>query len=353
MGEQNKSQFHCNNKGRHYSDPGYKPVCESQCADFAEFCPAEQPQESKQLTAEEMQHRNTHRDIMIDLHRREMNHDGGVLSFRKGFDEGYLLAARDKNQALADHVKATASLREELEQWKTAYRDVNETSEARLKNNYRLREELDQQKEATRIWKEQAYEYSESMRCVSAELEAVKKERDTFSQNVEMFRQEVKKRTDFADWVTRQRDMWKETAEKVEEEAKEMANQRDEAVDLLENWKTQNPSVRPKYRKPNQYQAVLLRRDNFLSRISSGETKPVAHWMKVNDLEPPSDGKFWLWDGVKVRRGLYGPSGAGDRQFWEYNGNEPELSFPQYYMECKSWEKEPAPPESLTDKSKV
>jgi hypothetical protein len=51
MSEQLK--FHCNNKGRHFSDPGYKPVCETQCAECAEFCPAGQPQEYKWPTAEE------------------------------------------------------------------------------------------------------------------------------------------------------------------------------------------------------------------------------------------------------------------------------------------------------------
>lgn len=34
-----KQDFHCNNKGRHYSDPGYKPVCENQCASCAEEYP--------------------------------------------------------------------------------------------------------------------------------------------------------------------------------------------------------------------------------------------------------------------------------------------------------------------------
>jgi hypothetical protein len=31
--------FHCNNKGRHYSDPGYKPVCSKQCAECSEYYP--------------------------------------------------------------------------------------------------------------------------------------------------------------------------------------------------------------------------------------------------------------------------------------------------------------------------
>jgi len=34
-----KAGFHCNNKGRHYSDPGYKRVCEKQCATCAEQYP--------------------------------------------------------------------------------------------------------------------------------------------------------------------------------------------------------------------------------------------------------------------------------------------------------------------------
>jgi hypothetical protein len=32
--------FHCNNKGRHYSDPGYKPFCDKQCAECAQDYPA-------------------------------------------------------------------------------------------------------------------------------------------------------------------------------------------------------------------------------------------------------------------------------------------------------------------------
>lgn len=36
---ESKQTFHCNNKGCHYSDPGYKPVCEKQCKECAEWYP--------------------------------------------------------------------------------------------------------------------------------------------------------------------------------------------------------------------------------------------------------------------------------------------------------------------------
>lgn len=155
--------------------------------------------EQNKLTAEEMQHRDTHRDIMIDLHRQEMKHDGGVLSFRKGFDEGYLLAVRDKNQALADHVKATAAIREELERWKDKYEVSVEAGKV-------TNTELEAVKTELQYKSENLTEALRQIEHYENRLEVVKQEWDTFGQNVEMFRQEVKKRTDFADWVTRQRD---------------------------------------------------------------------------------------------------------------------------------------------------
>lgn len=51
MSDQNK--FHCNNKGRHFSDPGYKDVCEKQCDACAELYPQDSGYD-KQLTPEEI-----------------------------------------------------------------------------------------------------------------------------------------------------------------------------------------------------------------------------------------------------------------------------------------------------------
>lgn len=47
--------------------------------------------------------------------------------------------------------------------------------------------------------------------------------------------------------------------------ATEMQRQRDQSFDLLEKWKVQHPYIKPRYRKPNDYQKVQIERDLLLS----------------------------------------------------------------------------------------
>lgn len=80
----------------------------------------------------------------------------------------------------------------------------------------------------------------------------------------------------------------------------------------------------------------------FLSRLSSGETKPVSPWISVEDRLP----EFHKWYLVSTPYCSY-PSMAG-----QFNGEkwistdtkESEIYDVKFYME------HPAPPESLTDK---
>lgn len=186
------------------------------------------PQEGKPLTAEEEQHCGTHRDIMVDLHRREMEHDGAVLSFKKGFNEGYALAAKDKRQDLADHEKATAALREELERWKDKY----EVS-------------------------------VEAGKVTNTELEAVKKELQGMKDDYHDI-DEDGNHIGYGYWKDEYFRM-QESARKYLKQRDEVTRQRDEAVDLLTRASPHSPET-------SQWQKDY---SAFLSRLSSGETKPA------------------------------------------------------------------------------
>lgn len=93
-------------------DSGYRQATKDAGSLIQTYATGEQ---NEKLTAEEFKHMATHRTIAAALHWREIEHDGALLSFKKGFHEGYSLAARDKNQTVADHQKGTAELRKELE----------------------------------------------------------------------------------------------------------------------------------------------------------------------------------------------------------------------------------------------
>lgn len=60
-------------------------------------------------------------------------------------------------------------------------------------------------------------------------------------------------------------DRQERTSNKLAEICKKIIIERDQAFALLEKWKVQHPYIKPRYRKPNDYQKVQIERDALLS----------------------------------------------------------------------------------------
>lgn len=60
-------------------------------------------------------------------------------------------------------------------------------------------------------------------------------------------------------------DRQERTSNKLSEICKKIIIERDQAFALLEKWKVQHPYIKPRYRKPNDYQKVQIERDALLS----------------------------------------------------------------------------------------
>lgn len=180
-----------------------------------------------------------------------------------------------------------------------------------------LREELEVEREKHGLtllsWRQDNDSRCAKINDLEKELEAVKKERDIFGQNVEMFRQEVKKRTDFADWVTRQRD---------------------EAVKLLGDSYFDFNNMPSKWNE---------KREELLSRISSGDTKPVSPFISVEERLPEPY--------VEVYAGSFDDDGDFGQTICWHTGDAWEGIEITVDTMITHWaEKLPAPTESLTDK---
>jgi len=87
-------KFHCNNKGRHFSDPGYKDICEKQCADCADQYPQHPQGKQEAQSAYDQRVRAIAEDMAL------ADHSGGIWppeaddKYKAWMTDCYLKAAR-------------------------------------------------------------------------------------------------------------------------------------------------------------------------------------------------------------------------------------------------------------------
>lgn len=129
--EQNTPNFYCNNKGRHITDPGYKPVCKTQCAECAEIYPAQQDMakpHNKQLNVALAEKKEPAIDE-IDAERLFEEHNNIIQS--GPYDDE--VPALEKGQFIKAYKQGIAVLREELERLKQNADILNWSYEGALK----------------------------------------------------------------------------------------------------------------------------------------------------------------------------------------------------------------------------
>lgn len=219
-------------------------------------------EQNEKLTAEEMTHMGTHRDIIVDLHRAEIEHHGAIRSFKNGFEEGYELAAMDKNQTVADHQKATAELRAILENKLIGEKEGNalHASDAyyeianmlEVKAGGSVIEAVDELREELERWKQK---YDDIYTGHKDAIAKVEKERD--------------EKEDLLDGQYHYNVGQDIEIGQLQTQLAEAQRQRDEAAALIKRYLSRKAD-------DNILVAHDLDMDceEWISRLSSGETKP-------------------------------------------------------------------------------
>lgn len=238
---------------------------------------------------------------------------------------------------LSDYAaQQTAALREELEECKTR----NNELEAENKKAYDrhelmtniadgLRQSLGAKKASMACLQEDKRALMESYDLREKELESVKKERD--------------------EWKSR----FHSVNEKAAKDAGLMANalmQRDEAVKLLKQIQWLKPclmypdEVSEDHRQEAEaVNNILIVIDNCLSRLSSGEKKPVSPWISVEDSLPEPY--------TEVYAGSFDEDGYfGQTVCWHSGEHWEGIEITADSM-ITHWATKLAPPESLNDKT--
>lgn len=112
--------------------------------------------------------------------------------------------------------------------------------------------------------------------------------------------------------------------------------QRDEANVLLRQYVQYfSYGMAPQYEK---------RVEKHLSRLSSGDIKPISMWISVEDRLPEIGQPIYIHLDGETFPGAYDYDGDDIRKFWDANDN------PVDYVRLWTHRYVPAPPESLTDK---
>ncbi|MBO9151895.1 DUF551 domain-containing protein [Chitinophaga sp. GCM10012297] len=281
-------------------------------------------EQNRPMTPEDVQ---AERDMklanLIAIHSRQMEHDGGVKSFKAGFRQGYDLHAiqtaflSEKVKELEEgmirgyKVGTMAYIPFERIAWKDAriaeleenYRqlaedrddlkskvDVMSTAQGNIVRELEaVKKERDEAKRALEYERKVAYETSKKNADMIVELEAVKKEKNDLFKIENDLQSSYKGAMNDKIIFEKGFNAAKEATDKAMQQLSEVTRQRDE----WENFKCQLAAylMECNYKCTGAEVSDFI--DEFSPRISSGETKPVRE-KERNECEQERDRARWL-----------------------------------------------------------